>query len=390
MGITSWFRTLTSKAYKRWSEIGKYNATFTKFGDDIYKSDIVRSCIRPLAEQTSKANATCTNKAIEQILNNRPNLYMNGKDFLAKVRTLLELQNTVFIYIIRDDKNHVTGFYPVPFMTYEAVEYQNGLYIKFRFASREIKELIVPWEDLAVLRKDYHESDIGGDDNYAILPGLELINTTNQGIANAVKSTANLRGILKSKIAMLAPEDVKKQRDAFVKDYMNLENEGGIASIDNSQEFTPIKMEPVIVNYTQMREFRENVYRYFGVNDDIVMSNYTEQQMESFYNARIEPFLVALSVEFTSKVFTERERGFKNQIVYEANRLQFASMATKISVFKEIVLYGGMTINEWRTGCNMAPIEGGDTPIRRLDAEQVAPVQQKKDEKEEKENGSEE
>ena len=112
--------------------------------------------------------------------------------------------------------------------------------------------------------------------------------------------------------------------------------------------------------------------------------------MEAFYNARIEPFLVALSVEFTSKVFTERERGFKNQIVYEANRLQFASMATKISVFKEIVLYGGMTINEWRTGCNMAPIEGGDTPIRRLDAEQVAPVQQKKDEKEEKENGSEE
>jgi hypothetical protein len=46
-------------------------------------------------------------------------------------------------------------------------------------------------------------------------------------------------------------------------------------------------------------------------------------------------------------------------------------MSTKISVFKEVVLYGGMTINEWRAGCNMAPLEDGDKPIRRLDAAQV-------------------
>ena len=40
-------------------------------------------------------------------------------------------------------------------------------------------------------------------------------------------------------------------------------------------------------------------------------------------------------------------------------------------MFKEVVLYGGMTINEWRLGCNMSPLEGGDERIMRLDA---APV----------------
>jgi len=350
-----------------------FNAQFTPFGDNLYKSDIVRSCIRPIAEHTSKANAKCTDKSIERILNYHPNMYMSGKDFLSKVRTKLELKNTAFIYIMRDDKGKATGFYPVPYQSFEALEYSNGLFLRFEFVNNT--KLVLPWEDLAVLRKDYNESDIAGDDNRAIIEMLDVITTTNQGVANAVKATANLRGILKSKQAMLAPEDIKKQKDTFVRDYLSLENEGGIASLDSSQEFTPITMSPIVANTATMKEFRENVYRYFGVNDSIIMSDYTESQMEAFYEARIEPFLIALSLELTEKVFTARERGFGNEIVYEANKLQFASMTTKISIYKEIVLYGGMTINEWRAGCNLAPLEGGDVPIMRLDAAKVDDVQ---------------
>lgn len=370
------------QTYSRWKELGKYNSVFNAFGDDIYKSEIVRSCIRPLAEHTSKANVKCTDKRIEKLLNGEPNMYMNGKDFLYKVRTKLEIKNTAFIYIGKDDTGKVVSFYPVPYSYFEAVEYANGLFIKFYFLGSETRSLVLPWEDLAVVRKDYNNSDISGDENTAILSTLELINTTNQGIANAVKATANLRGILKSTKSMLSPEDIKKNKEAFVADYLSLENEGGIASLDATQEFTPIKMEPTIANYTQMKEFRENVYRYFGVNDSIVMSDYTEQQMEAFYEARIEPFLVALSLELTRKVFSKKAQGHDNHIVYEANRLQFATMSTKVTVFKEVVLYGGMTINEWRQGCNMAPLPDGDVPIRRLDAAAVS-EEPKKDSNEE-------
>lgn len=370
MSFLDWFKpaSLIQKSSK-WKEFGSYNATFVPFGDNLYKSDVVRSCIRPIAEHTSKANAKCSDEKIAYILNYQPNIYMNGKDFLSKVRTNLELKNTAFICIMRDDKGHATGFYPVPYTSFEAVEYMNGLFICFSFYDGS--KMTIPWNDLAVLRKDYNESDIAGDDNKAIIEMLNVISTTNQGVANAVKATANLRGILKSKQSMLAPEDIKKQKDTFVKDYLNLENEGGIASLDASQDFVPITMYPTVTNWETMKEFRENVFRYFGVSDAIITSNYTEQQMEAFYNSRIEPFLIALSEELTRKIFTDREKGFGNYVIYEANKLQFSSMTTKISIFKEIVLYGGMTINEWRAGCNMEPLEGGDVPIRRLDADTV-------------------
>jgi len=372
----------------RWREIGAYAAQFYPFGADMYQSDLVRSCVRTLAEHTSKANAVCaTDPRIERLLDISPNMYMNGKDFLYKVRTLLELKNTAFIYIERDDKANVKGFYPVPFSAYEGIDYNGRLYIKFYFEGDAVQNLVLSWDDLAVLRKDYNKRDIGGDDNKPILSKLDLINTVDQGVANAVKSTANLRGILKSTKAMLAPDDLKKQRDQFVADYMNISNEGGVASLDATQEFTPITMSPVVADTATIKELREDIFRYFGLNDAIIMSDYNEEQMEAFYEARIEPFLVALGTELTRKVYTDREIGFGNQIIYESNRMSYASTKTKLAMVS-LVDRGALTPNEWRMMFNLAPVEGGDVPIRRLD---TAPTDGKTtDEPKEKEDDKDE
>ena len=380
MGFLDFFRPLKSLKTAKWKELGAYSAQFSPFGNDMYKSDLVRSCIRPLAEHTSKAAAICTDKQIERLLNMSPNMYMNGKDFLYKTRTLLELRNTAFIYIQRDEnKGSVKGFYPVPYAMYEAIEYGGRLYIKFTFDGDAVREIVLPWDDLAVVRKDYNKHDIGGDDNSPIFSTLELINTTDQGIANAVKATANLRGILKSTKAMLKREDIQKMKEEFVSDYMNLNNEGGIASLDATQEFTPITMSPTVTNAATIKEFREDVYRYFGVNNAIITSDYTEEQMEAFYEARIEPFLVALSTELTRKVFTAREIGFDNSVVYESNRMNYASTKTKLEMVA-LVDRGALTPNEWRQMFNLPPVEGGDIPIRRLD---TAPTDEDKEPKDE-------
>jgi len=385
MGFLDIFRPLKSIREARWKEIGAYAAQFSPFGADMYQSDIVRACIRALAEHTSKANAVCArDPRIERLLDMSPNMYMNGKDFLYKVRTLLELKNTAFIYIERDDKANVKGFYPVPFSAYEGIDYNGRLYIKFYFEGDAVRELVLPWDDLVPLRKDYNKRDIGGDDNRPILNKLDLINTVDQGVANAVKSTANLRGILKSTKSMLAPEDLRKQKEQFVADYMSLSNEGGIASLDATQDFTPISMSPVVTNTATIKELREDIYRYFGINDAIIMSNFTEEQMEAFYESRIEPFLVALGTELTRKVFTEREIGFGNEIVYESNRMSYASTKTKLAMVS-LVDRGALTPNEWRMMFNLAPVEGGDTPIRRLDTMPTdeAPKNDKEEDKDE-------
>jgi len=354
-------------------ELGSYQARFYNFGGDQWKSDVVRESIRPLTSFTSKANCRSNKATIERIMR-RPNVYMSQADFLQKVRTRYELYNNCFILIYKDERLAPIGFYPVPYQSFEALLYNDEIYIRFEFT--EGRKLVAPWADLAVVRKDYNTSDIAGDDNNAILQSLELLNTAEQGNENAIKATANLRGLLKNTKGMLNPDDIRRQKENFVKDYLSLENSGGIAALDATQEFTPIKMEPVTADANQMKEYRENIYRYFGVNEKIVTSSMTPDEIEVFYEMKIEPFLNALSTELTTKLWPKNEN---NWIVFEANKLQFASLAKKIQMFATVVQYGGMTVNEWREACNMSPVEGGDVMIMRLDA---APVDEQKDEDE--------
>lgn len=359
-----------TKMYSTFQELGTFKSYFGSFGNDIYASDDVRTCIRALSEHTSKANPRCTDKRIERLLSLAPNKYMNGKDFLAKLRNILEVKNTAFVYIERDNTGKAIGFYPVPYQTYTAVEYKDHLFVQFNFAGMAANQITIPWEDLAVLRKDFLNSDIGGEGNLPLLNTLDVVATLDKGLENAVKSTANLRGILKSTKAMLSPDDIKRQKDTFVKDYMSLENEGGIASLDATQEFKEINLKPTTATAEEAKAYRDRIYRYFGVNEAIIESKYTEAQYDAFYESRIEPFLVALSLEFTRKLFTEREIAFGAEFWYESNRLQFVSAKTKLAM-ASLVGKGLMTPNEYRVLFNLPPFEGGDDFILRLDAEKT-------------------
>lgn len=382
--IQSIFGRVKKYAVSEWKEIGQYSSRFNSFGSDIYANDIVRACIRTLAEHSSKANVKVLRRMagnrvegdqrLQRIIQYQPNIYMNGKDFLYKIRTMLEINNIVFIYIERDDWGKCIGLYPMPVGTYEAVEVGGKLYIKFSFQNNSV--MVHSWDDLAVLRKDYNKSDIWGDTNNAILTSLELLDTTNQGMANAIKSTANLRGILKSTKAMLSPEDVKRAKEQFEADYMSMTNTSGVASIDATQTFEPLNLQPQLANYKSVEDLRLNIYRYFGMNEEIIMSKATPDQRESFYESKIETFLLALSLELTNKIFNERQKGFGNEIIFEANRMSYMSMSDKLALVA-MVDRGAMLPNEWREALNLAPIEGGDVPIRRLD---TAPTNQVKEE----------
>lgn len=359
------FRKDQNKTYTQVNELGTYKSYFGTFGNNIYASDDVRTCIRTLSEHTSKANPRCNNKKIERLLSIRPNQYMNGKDMLEKLRNFLEIKNTAFLFIQRKG-NEVIGFYPVPYAEFVPLEYEGEVYIQFYFNGTETQSYVLPWEDLAVLRKDYVFSDFAGEGNEPLLPTLEVINTLDTGMSNAVKSTANLRGILKSTKGMLDPKKVKESKDQFVKDYMNINNEGGIAALDGTMEFQEINLKPTTANADVKKAYTEKIYKYFGVSENIIMSKYTESEYDAFYESRIEPFLVALSLELTGKIFTDREISYGSMVYFESNRLQFASVKTKIAMVA-LVDRGLMTPNEYRSLLNLAPYEGGDEFVLRLD-----------------------
>lgn len=375
-----------SRSLSRFREMGGFMAMFRPFGRDAYRSGLVRACIRTLASQTSKADPICTDKRIEYMLRYRPNQFMTGNDFLYKIRTQYELHNTAFVIIFRTGKQ-IDGFYPMAFTNMEALEDPSGnLYIRFTTAKGTY---IFPWEDVITLRKDYNDSDIMGDPNDPLLEDLEMINISNQSIANAVKSTANLRGIIKTTKAMLDPDDLKKIKDQFVKDYMDPATGDGIGALDSSEEFKELNINPTVTNSTTMREQRENLYRYFGVNDDIITSKAKPEQMQVFYEMQIEPFLIALSREMTSKVYTDREVAFKNEIKFASSSIQFMSMSDKLAL-KDFIDRGAITPNTWNDIVGLPHVEGGDEPIRRLDTAPVTEAAKSvQKEKKEEEDGDE-
>jgi phage portal protein BeeE len=115
-----------------------------------------------------------------------------------------------------------------------------------------------------------------------------------------------------------------------------------------------------------MDKTTQRIYSFFNVNEKIIQSKYTEDEWNSYFESVIEPLAMQMSNEYTRKLFTRRERGFGNRIIFEASSLQYASMSTKLNLL-QMVDRGAMTPNEWREVLNLAPIAGGDKPIRRLD-----------------------
>lgn len=101
-----------------------------------------------------------------------------------------------------------------------------------------------------------------------------------------------------------------------------------------------------------------------------MQSKWTEDEWNAYYEAEIEPVAVQFGEVYSVKLFTRKERGYGNRIVFDASNLQCASLRSKLEL-SVMVDRGAMTPNEWREALNMAPVEGGDRPIRRLDTEVV-------------------
>ncbi len=354
--------------------VDKGNGFYTWNGN-LYQSDIVRSCIRPKAKAIGKLVPKHIRNSTEgfsinpepyiRFLLEDPNPYMSGQVLFEKITTQLELNNNAFIYIHRDENGYPMELYPIIANSMDALYDKEG-YLYIRFYMRNGKMVTYPYEDIIHIRKDFNENDIFGDSPTKALTSLmEIVNTTDQGIVKAVKNGGIIRWLLKFN-QTLRPEDMEEQTKKFTNTFLNIENSGGAAATDAKFDAKQVEPKDYVPNATQTEKTVQRIYSFFNTNEKIVQSKYTEDEWISYFEAEIEPLAMQLSNEFTRKLFTRRERGFGNKIVFEASNLQYASISTKLNLV-QMVDRGALTPNEWREALNLHPIEGGDEPIRRLD-----------------------
>lgn len=368
--------TKESTAYK----MVAFDGDSFAWNGNLYKSDIVMSAIRPyvnaIGKTVGKHILETTDKNGERdirvnpepymrFLLEEPNPIMTGQKYQEWMAACLKINNHAFALIVRDENGIPIALYPIN-ATMAVAEYDDRGHLSIRFYTYKGKTFVFPYEDLIHLRGDMTGGDFwGGSKAEQLTPLMEKIGTIDRGIINAIKSSAVIRWILKFSNAM-RPEDLKTKAQEFADQFLRTETGVGVAATDSKSEAIQIKPTDFVPNAAHTEQTISRFYAALNTNNNIVTSDYTEDQWNAYYEAQVEPDVIQFGLEHTRKLFSRKKRSFGNSLMWEAANLATASMTTKLNL-REMVDRGAMTPNEWRAVFNLAPLPGGDKPIRRLD-----------------------
>jgi hypothetical protein len=339
-----------------------YTPIFTTYDGGVYEMELTRAAIHAIATQCSKLKPEIKGNAYKELhkrLQFKPNSFMDTSKFLYRLATILHVQNTAFIVPIMDETGeYITGYYPILPSMCEVVEYNGEPWLRYTFSTG--KKAAIEFNRVGIMTMFQYKNDFFGENNNALYPTMQLIHTQNQGIIEGVKNSANIRFM--ARLAnIFKDEDIRKERKRFTEENLSTDNNSGVLMFDNKYaDVKQIISRPFIVDSAQMELIKNNVFNYFGVNEKILQNNFNEDEWNAFYEGKIEPFAIQLSLVMSNMTFTEREIAFGNQIIFSANRLQYASNKSKLDIVVQLFDRGILTRNEGREIFNMAPIENGD------------------------------
>ena len=344
-----------------------YTPRFTSFSGGVYESELIRAAISTRATHISKLKIEtrgAARPALQNKLAKGPNQFQTWSQFLYRLSTILDVHNTAFIIPVWDEYGEPSGIYaPLPNRC-ELVQFNGVPYLRYEFGWGE--KAAVELAYCGIMTNHQYRNDFFGESNAALFPTMELIHIQNQGIEEGVKSAASYRFM--AKLANFSKaEDLAKERKRFTKENLARDAEGGglLLFPNTYTDIKQIEAKPWVVDAEQMRIIRENVFEYFGVNEDVLTNKAIGDAWAAFYEGAVEPFAIQLSEVMTKMLFTLREQSQGNQVMATANRLQYLSNADKLNVSSQMLDRGIMSINDVREIWNLPPVEGGDVRIIR-------------------------
>ena len=311
-----------------------YVPRFTSFSGGMYESELVRAAINAVATHISKLNVEtfgAAKPALTNKLKHGPNEFQSWSQFLYRAGTILYNNNTLFFTPIWDQYGQISGVYtPLPYRC-EVVQFEGTPFLRYEFnwGTHAAVEL----EYCGIMTRMQYRNDFFGEDNRALLPTMDLIHIQNQGIKEGVESAASYRFYGKVSNFTKA-EDLAKERKRFTAENFSRDAEGGgILLFPNTySDIKQIDAKPWVVDDKQMTIIKENVYEYFGVNEDILQNRFSSDTWSAFYEGVIEPFALQFSEVMTKMLYTFREQSEGNMVMATSNRLQYMSNSDKLAV----------------------------------------------------------
>jgi hypothetical protein len=346
-----------------------YKPHFSNHSGEIYESEMVRAAINALATHISKLDVKtfgAAKPALQRKLAHGPNEFQTWSQFLSRAATIYYNDNTLFITPIWDEYGEISGIYtPLP-RRCEIVQYNNVPYLRYEFAHGQ--KAAIELEYCGIMPRMQYSHDFFGESNRALIPTMDLIHIQDQGIKEGVKSAATYRFMAQLN-NFSQPEDLAKERKRFTEENLATDAEGGgLLLFPNTYgNIKQIESKPFTIDADQMKVIKDNVYEYFGVNDDILQNKFNSDTWAAFYEGAVEPFAIQFSEVMTKMLFTFREQSQGNYVMATANRIAYMSNADKLAVSAQMADRGLMTRNEIREIWNLPPLPepyGDQLPAR--------------------------
>lgn len=358
-----------NKKTESFKMLNGYEPRFTSFGGSVYEQELIRAAINARAIHMSKLKVETYGAArpsLQRKLKANPNEFQTWSQFQYRLSTLLDVHNTAFITPIWDKYGEPSGIYtPLPNKC-EIVQYNGVPYLRYEFSQG--MKASVELEYCGIMTKYQYKSDFFGESNEALRQTMDLIHIQNQGIEEGVKSAATYRFMAQMSNFAKA-EDLALERQRFTAENFSKDsNGGGLLLFPNT--YTNVKqvdVKPWVVDADQMKAIESNVFKYFGVNDDILTNHFNSDNWSAFYEGCIEPFAIQEAEVLKKMFFTLREQSQGNGVSVTANRLQYLSNQDKLAVSAQMADRGLMTRNEIREIWNMPPLPeplGSQLPVR--------------------------
>lgn len=357
--------------------LNAYTPSFTTYDGGIYEMELTRAAIDRYATFCSKLKPEIQGNAyknLEKILQYKPNPWMNTSQFLYRLATILKVNTTAFILpLYADDMETITGFYPLLPINTEIIQVSGEPWLRYRFANGQIAA--IEYNRVGVLTRYSYKNELFGDGNSALNPTMNLLDIQKQGIVEGIKQSAMLRFLARLQ-GVITPDDLKKEKQRFSSENLSTDNQTGVMMFDNKYaDVKQIDSKAFIVDADQMKIIQNNVFNYFGTNEAILQNKFDEDIFNAYYEGEIEAsFAIPLSLTLTNMLFTQKELAFNNAVIFTANRLQYASNNTKLSVSQQLFDRGILTTNQVMDIWNMAHVENGDKRFIRREYAEISEI----------------
>lgn len=352
-----------------------YTPIFTTYDGGVYEMELTRACIHTFATHCSKLLPEVTGsdtRGVKAMLDGKPNIFMTGAQFLYKVATIYEAQNTCFIVPVLDKLDKLIGFYPVNPMQTEIVDVGGEPWLRYKFKTGEYAAMELA--RCGIVSKYLYNSDIKGESNEALRPTMQLISMQNQGITEGIKNNASFR-FMATANNFSKGDDLAKARKKWVDENLGADS-GGLALFPNTYtNVQQIKSAAQTVDPEQMKIIDTRVLNYFGSNEDVLQNKTVGDGWSAYYEGKIEPFAIQLSQAMTCMVYSSLERSRKNAIIWSANRLQYMSNADKLQLV-QLFDRGVFSTNQMMDVWNLPHVPDGDKRYIRKEYTEISQLDQ--------------